>query len=71
VHAAPWSVADQGHRNVSHGCVNMAPADAEWFFNFTERGDLVVVTGTDRALEQGNGYADWNMSWKDWVGAGA
>jgi len=24
IHAAPWSVADQGKRNVSHGCVNIA-----------------------------------------------
>jgi lipoprotein-anchoring transpeptidase ErfK/SrfK len=29
VHSAPWSVADQGKRNVSHGCVNQAPANAK------------------------------------------
>jgi lipoprotein-anchoring transpeptidase ErfK/SrfK len=24
VHSAPWSVADQGKRNVSHGCINIS-----------------------------------------------
>ena len=24
LHSAPWSVADQGHRNVSHGCTGMS-----------------------------------------------
>ena len=71
VHAAPWSVADQGHRNVSHGCVNMAPDAAKWFFNYSRRGDIVEVTGTSRTLEQGNGFADWNMSWSDWVAGDA
>jgi lipoprotein-anchoring transpeptidase ErfK/SrfK len=66
VHAAPWSVAEQGHSNVSHGCVNMAPADAEWFFNFSQIGDVVEVTHTSKQLEQLNGFADWNLSWKDW-----
>ena len=28
VHSAGWSVRDQGVRNVSHGCVNISPADA-------------------------------------------
>ena len=28
VHSAPWSVAQQGKQNVSHGCVNLSPADA-------------------------------------------
>src|SRR5699024_3253211 len=29
-HSAPWSVADQGVRNVSHGCINMTTAAAAW-----------------------------------------
>jgi lipoprotein-anchoring transpeptidase ErfK/SrfK len=71
VHAASWSVASQGHTNVSHGCVNMGPAAAKWFFGITRRGDLVVVTGTSRKLEQGNGYADWNLSWSQWLAGSA
>src|SRR5277367_7107983 len=28
VHSAPWSVADQGKRDVSHGCINISPTNA-------------------------------------------
>src|SRR5579862_2835250 len=28
VHAAPWSTGSQGNRNVSHGCINLSPANA-------------------------------------------
>ncbi len=32
LHAAPWSVYAQGHYNVSHGCVGMSTANAEWLY---------------------------------------
>ena len=67
VHAAPWSVADQGRVNVSHGCVNASTADAEWFYNFSRRGDIVQVFNTPRKLESQNGWTDWNMSWQQWL----
>ncbi|HEY3688321.1 MAG TPA: Ig-like domain-containing protein [Streptosporangiaceae bacterium] len=66
VHAAPWSVGAQGSTNVSHGCVNVAPANAQWFFNFTNRGDIIKVVGTSRKLQFGNGPTPWVLSWKDW-----
>ena len=28
VHSAPWSVGSQGETNVSHGCINISPANA-------------------------------------------
>ena len=71
VHAASWSVRDQGRRNVSHGCINISPANAKWFFDFSDRGDIVQVSGTPRRLQQGNGYADWNLSWSDWTAGDA
>lgn len=71
VHSAPWSVTDQGHVNVSHGCVNAAPAVAQWFYDYSRRGDIVSVLNTPRALESGNGWTDWNMSWADWVAGSA
>ncbi|HEY5050901.1 MAG TPA: L,D-transpeptidase, partial [Acidothermaceae bacterium] len=71
VHSAPWSVSAQGRANVSHGCVNVGPADAQWFYNLSRRGDIVVVTGTPRPLESGNGWTDWNMSWAQWVSGSA
>jgi lipoprotein-anchoring transpeptidase ErfK/SrfK len=67
IHAAPWSVGSQGRTNVSHGCVNMSPANASWLFNQTRVGDPIVVKGTERRLENGNGWTDWNMSWADYV----
>ena len=67
VHAAPWSVASQGRANVSHGCVNASTADAEWFFTFSRRGDVVTVTGTPRPLRAGNGLTDWIYSWEEWT----
>ena len=71
VHSAPWSVGDQGHDNVSHGCVNAAPAVAEWFYNLSQRGDIVQIENTPRPLESGNGWTDWNMSWSDWLAGSA
>jgi lipoprotein-anchoring transpeptidase ErfK/SrfK len=67
VHSAPWSVGSQGSSNVSHGCVNASPGDAIWFYHFTNRGDLVRVTGTSRELSYDNGWGFWQMPFKRWV----
>jgi lipoprotein-anchoring transpeptidase ErfK/SrfK len=67
VHAAPWSLDDQGHNNVSHGCVNVSPDDAHWFFDFSVPGDIVTVVGTPKQLAPTNGYGDWNVPWSQWA----
>lgn len=67
VHSAPWSVSEQGSENVSHGCVNLAPDDAAWFYQFSQVGDVVQVTGSPRPPDAADGVADWNMSWSDWT----
>ncbi|WP_018654863.1 L,D-transpeptidase [Actinomadura flavalba] len=71
VHSAPWSVGSQGNSNVSHGCLNMSPSNASWFYKFSHRGDPVKITGTSRELEPENGWGYWQLSWKDWVGGSA
>jgi lipoprotein-anchoring transpeptidase ErfK/SrfK len=43
VHSAPWAVNSLGFENVSHGCVSLSPADAEWYFNTVHVGDPVIV----------------------------
>jgi lipoprotein-anchoring transpeptidase ErfK/SrfK len=43
VHSAPWSVDSQGHANVSHGCINLSPDNAAWYFNNVSVGDPVDV----------------------------
>jgi hypothetical protein len=72
VHAAPWSVAQQGIVNVSHGCVNLSTENATWFYNFSQRGDVVDVYNSGAAVDTADpGMADWNMSWKQWVAGDA
>ncbi|GAA0951734.1 L,D-transpeptidase [Virgisporangium aurantiacum] len=65
IHAAPWSVADQGKRNVSHGCVNVATDNAAWVYNWTRVGDPVTVKGTEEKLPGGDGWTAWNLSWEE------
>ena len=68
VHAAPWSVGAQGSRNVSHGCVNLSPSDATWFYNYALPGDIINIIGTPRRPSASDaGTADWNMGWDKWV----
>jgi lipoprotein-anchoring transpeptidase ErfK/SrfK len=67
IHSAPWSTGAQGHRNVSHGCVNVSPSNARWLFDKTLIGDPVTVTGTGDKLAYGNGWTAWNLSWADFV----
>jgi lipoprotein-anchoring transpeptidase ErfK/SrfK len=67
IHAAPWSEGVQGQTNVSHGCVNISMANAKWLFTITKMGDPVVVKGTERRLQNGNGWTEWNMSWAQYV----
>ncbi|MFJ2666034.1 L,D-transpeptidase [Nocardia fluminea] len=61
VHAAPWSVGQQGYSNASHGCLNVSTEDGKWFLENTRRGDAVIVTGTQGGtLSAGDGLGDWN-----------
>jgi lipoprotein-anchoring transpeptidase ErfK/SrfK len=43
VHSAPWSVGSQGYANVSHGCINLSPDNAAWYFDTVSVGDPIVV----------------------------
>ena len=67
IHAAPWSVAAQGVRNVSHGCVNLSMENAEWLYNQVLVGDPVIVKGTEVDLAWGNGWTDWDVPWEEYV----
>lgn len=67
VHGAPWSVGSQGRANVSHGCVNISPANAKWFRKETLIGDPIILTGSPRRLEPLNGWGHWQESWDEWL----
>jgi lipoprotein-anchoring transpeptidase ErfK/SrfK len=43
VHSAPWSVASQGNANVSHGCINLGPDNAAWYYDNVSIGDPIIV----------------------------
>ncbi|GAB2632040.1 hypothetical protein GCM10027088_02850 [Nocardia goodfellowii] len=43
IHSAPWSVDSQGYDNVSHGCINLSPEDAQWVYNVLDIGDPVTL----------------------------
>lgn len=67
VHSAPWSVGSQGSTNVSHGCLNVSPANAIWFYDNTKRGDIVEVINTRGPTLSGtDGLGDWNIPWEQW-----
>jgi lipoprotein-anchoring transpeptidase ErfK/SrfK len=73
VHAAPWSVAQQGHANVSHGCINVSTERAAWFYNFSQAGDVVEIKnsiGPDLGPQDGDIY-DWTIPWDQWQAGSA
>ena len=68
IHAAPWSVGDQGARNVSHGCVNMSTSNSAWLFEITHVGDPVIVKGTEvRAGRTATGGPPGTRPWSEYV----
>jgi lipoprotein-anchoring transpeptidase ErfK/SrfK len=62
-HSAPWSVGEQGFVNVSHGCVNLSPANAEWYYVRADPGDPITITGSPSAGAWDDGYTEWFYSW--------
>jgi lipoprotein-anchoring transpeptidase ErfK/SrfK len=67
VHSAPWSLGAQGHTNTSHGCLNVSPSNAIWFYDHTKRGDVVQVINTVGPRLSGiEGLGDWNIPWEQW-----
>lgn len=72
VHSAPWSVGAQGNANTSHGCLNVSPENAQWFYDNTKRGDVVEVRGTVGSTLSGvEGLGDWNIPWSQWKAGNA
>ena len=63
---AGWNIPDHGHRNVSHGCVNMNPDHAQWLFNTFTIGDVVEVRNTPVPLPVWDGIGDWAVPWSQY-----
>ena len=62
-HSAPWSVVDQGTTNVSHGCVNLPPVDAETYYSLSIPGDPITITASTAAGKWDDGWTEWFLSW--------
>ena len=70
VHSAPWSEWAQGSQNVSHGCVNLSPSRAQTFFNFSQKGDLVIVKNTGHTADASDGEGDWQIPFAQYANSG-
>jgi len=69
-HSAPWSVGQQGRRNVSHGCINLSTDNAKWLMDTSKKGDIVtVVNSGGPKLQATDGWSVWQMSWDEWRAA--
>jgi hypothetical protein len=65
LHDAYWSTSQQGFENVSHGCVNMPPAAAKFYYKMAVPGDPVTVVGSPRGGVWDNGWTHWFLSWRE------
>ncbi|WP_328410108.1 L,D-transpeptidase [Nocardia sp. NBC_00403] len=66
LHELASSVWAQGNTNTSHGCLNLSPANAQWFFNFAAPGDIVEVRNTGGAPLEVWQNGDWGLPWDQW-----
>jgi lipoprotein-anchoring transpeptidase ErfK/SrfK len=64
IHDASWN-GSIGSANLSHGCTNLSPTDARWYYGFAQVGDPVTWTntGTSRVIPVTDGWGDWNLDW--------
>ncbi len=64
LNATVWA---QGHRNLSHGCLNLNLNNARWFYKTSRVGDVVtVVHSGGPALQVWQG-GQWSVPWARWV----
>ncbi len=66
-HDAYWSVGEQGFENVSHGCVNLSPADAETYYKLAVPGDPITIKASPKGGTWDNGWTEWFLSWPEYL----
>ena len=66
-HSAPWSVVSQGESNVSHGCVNLAPQDAQTYYNLSVPGNPITIMSSPKAGNWDDGWTNWFLSWDEYL----
>jgi lipoprotein-anchoring transpeptidase ErfK/SrfK len=60
LHAAPWNHS-LGRANISHGCINLSVADAQWVYDNFIVGDVVDVRNSPKSLPISDGLGDWTV----------
>jgi len=60
LHAAPWNHV-LGRANISHGCINLSIADAQWVYDNFIVGDVVDVRNSPKTLPVTDGLGDWGV----------
>ena len=66
-HSAPWSVVSQGESNVSHGCVNLRPQDAQTYYSLSIPGNPITIMSSPKAGNWDNGWTEWFLSWDEYL----
>src|SRR5262249_16184339 len=63
IHDAYWN-GQLGQANLSHGCTNLSPANAKWYYHFSVIGDPVTWTNTPTShpVPLCDAYGAWNLS---------
>lgn len=67
LHSAPWSVWAQGNTDTSHGCLNLSPDNATWYYQTSQVGDIVQVLNNGGPTLQEWQNGDWSVPWSTWV----
>ncbi|WP_068269539.1 L,D-transpeptidase [Aldersonia kunmingensis] len=71
LHELADTIWAQGNTNVSHGCLNLSPDNARWFYDFSVPGDVVEVRNTGGEPLQLWQNGDWSVPWEQWQGGSA
>jgi lipoprotein-anchoring transpeptidase ErfK/SrfK len=70
VHAAPWN-SRIGQQSTSNGCTNLTVANAQWYYQFANIGDVLVYSNTGgKRMPSWDGFGDWNVPWLQWQQGG-
>ncbi|WP_069159680.1 L,D-transpeptidase [Nocardia altamirensis] len=67
LHELASTVWAQGNTNTSHGCLNLSPENARWFYDFAVTGDVVEIKHTGGAPLEVWQNGDWGVPWNEWV----
>ncbi len=67
VHQLDSTVWAQGNTNMSHGCLNVNADNAEWFYDFSQPGDVFEVRNTGGEPLQLSQNGDWSVPWAQWL----